>query len=267
MSQYKQIQHPQIDQVVREVLDSCKCLKFSFVNSRPYHENFELTHHRAVADIHVSDKTLDVLEVGCFTGAVSVALARLGHKVTANDVGFILDDAALQEFLEKEGVCISRFDLSCQKLPFGDESFDVVIMHSVIAHLTFNPIPLLREFRRVLRVGGIIYCATPNALSIRKVLAVLRRQGYLNNVNQMIQNLEAGKSMSVGLIWREYTKGELIDLFRASGFSLKTHKFGLNAPNQSSPLKRMGVTLMYQIWPSLLPTQIGIFEKTSERFN
>jgi len=257
-----QMPQNQVEQVVRGVRDSCKSLNFGFVNSGPYHENFELTHHRAVADIHTPERSLDILEVGCFTGAVSVSLSRLGHRVTANDVGFILDDMVLQRFLTEEGVGISRFELSRQPLPFADESFDVVILHSVIAHLTFNPIPLLRQFHRVLRPGGIVYCATPNALSVRKVLAVLRREGYLNNVDEMLQNLETGKGMSVGLIWREYTKDELINLFQASGFSPKMHKFGLNAPNHSHPLKRLAVAFMYRLWPSLLPTQIGVFEKT-----
>jgi ubiquinone/menaquinone biosynthesis C-methylase UbiE len=47
------------------------------------------------------------------------------------------------------------------KLPFEDESFDVVISHHVIEHMQDQSLHLM-EINRVLKPGGACYFATPN---------------------------------------------------------------------------------------------------------
>ncbi|MDJ0953676.1 MAG: class I SAM-dependent methyltransferase [Acidimicrobiia bacterium] len=91
----------------------------------------------------------DVLDLGCGSGEIAAQLAQLSRVVCA--------DRADQR--------VSGSDLPFREvsdlLPFGDESFDVVISNHVIEH-TADPVLHLSETRRVLRPNGVLYLATPN---------------------------------------------------------------------------------------------------------
>ncbi len=50
-----------------------------------------------------------------------------------------------------------------ERLPFLDRSFDLVCMNQVMEHVD-NQIDVLREAVRVLRLGGVLYVASPNYL-------------------------------------------------------------------------------------------------------
>jgi SAM-dependent methyltransferase len=48
-----------------------------------------------------------------------------------------------------------------EELPFGDNSFDIVLLHNVVEHLA-APLSSFREIARVLRPGGVLLLQTPN---------------------------------------------------------------------------------------------------------
>jgi Ca2+-binding EF-hand superfamily protein len=54
---------------------------------------------------------------------------------------------------------------------------------------------------------------------------------------------------------------ELRELFEVAGFGLVEHRFGLVTPNQSGLIRRKMVEAMYRMFPSLMPTQVAIFQK------
>ena len=54
-----------------------------------------------------------------------------------------------------------------------DESFDVIMLHHVLEHLHDSPRALLLRLMEHLRPGGVLYVTVPNAVNIRKRLAVL----------------------------------------------------------------------------------------------
>lgn len=100
---------------------------------------------------------LDVLDVGSGPGTITLDLARLvspgrvigidaSDQVVANATGLAGDnDLANVEFRTGDAYA----------LDFSDASFDVVHAHQVLQHLA-DPVAALREFRRVLRPGGIV---------------------------------------------------------------------------------------------------------------
>jgi SAM-dependent methyltransferase len=58
------------------------------------------------------------------------------------------------------------------ELPFSDASFDLVLSRSVFEHFE-DPVPVLKEIRRVLRPGGHLVFRTPNRFHYFAVVASL----------------------------------------------------------------------------------------------
>lgn len=96
-----------------------------------------------------------VLDLGCGNGRIGVLF------VENNEVfGIDISELAVSE-AKKKGIKAQVGDLSCG-LPFINESFDVVLLIDILEHV-FDPMFLLREACRVLKKGGMMLCAIPNA--------------------------------------------------------------------------------------------------------
>jgi SAM-dependent methyltransferase len=67
-----------------------------------------------------------------------------------------------QPSLEKHATIAFRVRGSISRLPFADESFDMVTANMVVEHLD-DPATQFREVARVLRPGGVFIFHTPNA--------------------------------------------------------------------------------------------------------
>ena len=63
-------------------------------------------------------------------------------------------------------------DLNHQRLPYDDDSFDLVTFTEVVEHLE-NHHDVCREIRRVLRPGGLLIVTTPNILNLKSRLRFL----------------------------------------------------------------------------------------------
>lgn len=97
-----------------------------------------------------------LLEVGCGDGVLLRRLRRLGWKVAGVDT----DPSAFASHQDGDGI---EFRLgTLDQAGFPPESFDTVVMSHVIEHV-HDPVGLLNECRRVLKPGGQIIVATPNA--------------------------------------------------------------------------------------------------------
>lgn len=100
---------------------------------------------------------MDVLDVGCGPGTITVDLATRvpGGRVMGIDTsGEVLGKAAdLAVAQGVENVELEKADVMA--LPYSAAAFDVVHAHQVLQHLE-DPVGALREMRRVLRPGGIL---------------------------------------------------------------------------------------------------------------
>jgi len=93
-----------------------------------------------------------VLDLGCGTGVLSVALAALGQHVTGIDIS--------QAMLDKIDVKCPTGSITLRQgdifnLPLEDASFDGVITRWVVPHFRDWP-KILKEAARVLRPGGTL---------------------------------------------------------------------------------------------------------------
>lgn len=104
-----------------------------------------------------------VLDVGCQTGALPIALSRRGACVTGVDVDEMLLEGARLRALG-HGMSPTFRVARAEVLPFEDASFDVVTFVDVIEHVV-DARAALRELARVLRPGGTLYLFGPNRLS------------------------------------------------------------------------------------------------------
>jgi len=94
-----------------------------------------------------------LLEVGCGMGTDLLQFARGGAQVTGID----LTPRSLEISRQHLSLYGERGDFAnadCERLPFADESFDVVYSNGVLHH-TPDTAGAVREIHRVLRPGGL----------------------------------------------------------------------------------------------------------------
>jgi SAM-dependent methyltransferase len=103
------------------------------------------------------------LEIGAGTGYFSLNLLRAGvvREAVATDIspGMLLK---LEHSADELGLAVETAACDAADLPFEDGSFDLVFGHAVLHHLA-DLGAAFREFRRVLRPGGVVaFCGEPS---------------------------------------------------------------------------------------------------------
>lgn len=105
------------------------------------------------------DRSAQVLEVGCGTGATLRTLARrddfIGKAFGVDQCLAFIDAANAFAQAEDIGDRITFRVGDAHKLDFPAETFDVVIAHTLISHVT-DPMTVLSEMARVVRPGGTV---------------------------------------------------------------------------------------------------------------
>lgn len=118
------------------------------------------------------------------------ALRRAGKRVNTNNIFFLAGDS--------------------ERLPFRNESFDVVVNTAVFQYYE-NPVNMVSEMRRVLKPNGLVLCEVPYKFG-------------LYNLKSVIKPLTSKKDFAKEPINRCYSEKEFKNLF--SGFKiLKINNF------------------------------------------
>ena len=94
-----------------------------------------------------------ILDLGCGAGSLKTQLA--GMNVFGADV----DSAELAQNRELPSACAES-----HRLPFADQSFDLVVCHHSMEHFG-DPASVILEIRRVLKPGGRLFVSVPDGSS------------------------------------------------------------------------------------------------------
>jgi SAM-dependent methyltransferase len=136
------------------------------------------------------------LEIGPGDCSLSLRIAKEAKKVYAVDVS---------DEVTKDLDLPPNFELAISdgcSIPVPENSVDVAYSHQMIEHLhPEDAAEQLQNLYKVLRKGGVYVCMTPNRLS------------GPHDTSKFFDDIATGWHL------KEYTVGELCDLFRAAGFS------------------------------------------------
>jgi ubiquinone/menaquinone biosynthesis C-methylase UbiE len=103
-----------------------------------------------------TNKPNRVLDLGCGDGTVVMFLEKEFPNFTINAIDISAESIALAKEKKLEKSTFEQFD--GEKIPFENESFDVVIVASVLHHIEYKfHRQFLNEVKRVLKIGGRLY--------------------------------------------------------------------------------------------------------------
>jgi 2-polyprenyl-3-methyl-5-hydroxy-6-metoxy-1,4-benzoquinol methylase len=193
----------------------------SYLEASPYFEPVDLKKLRFIYSAigrHAGrtgrqKKELNVLEVACGEGGITLAVASLGCSVKAFDIDE-QDVSALRAEIESRGhgnVTVTAADA----LEFDDgEKYDVVIASEIIEHV-LDPARLAAALKNSTSPGGIIILTTPNGFGPWELKNALSPYRWARRWNWLRRRL--GKEGYVRGTAKDhcqrFSKRNLIDMF------------------------------------------------------
>lgn len=158
-----------------------------------------------------------VFDIGCADGAMMVYCGLLGAEVYGIDL--------LPDRIEKANKYLNKYNIKgkailgdARKIDFPDNYFDKIVSSDFFEHLKYeDSLSVLKELKRVLKVGGMLFIKTPNLtyLGFSKIFKqVLRLIKFRNPFVVIIPHTTGNNPQHIGL----KTRQELIRLIKSAGF-------------------------------------------------
>jgi ubiquinone/menaquinone biosynthesis C-methylase UbiE len=165
------------------------------------------------------------LEIGAGTGYFTLNLLRAGviGDAVATDIsaGML---RALEGSARELGEHVVTAACEASELPFDDHSFDLVFGHAVLHHL-----PVLdaafREFRRVLRPGGVVaFCGEPSRYGDRLAAVPKRSARAVSPLWRVLMRASERRNGNGAADWTEEKRLErLVDVHAFTPGALHAH--------------------------------------------
>jgi SAM-dependent methyltransferase len=166
-----------------------------------YH--FEKLHHLLRLVPFDGYRGRSVLEVGCGAGVDLARFARGGATVTGVDLAASAIELARANF-GQQGLA-GTFEVGDgERLPFPDNSFDLVYAHGVVQY-TADPQRLVEECRRVLKSGGEAVFQVYNRISWLNALGRLMNVGLEHEDAPVLLKFSIGEFRRLLSRFREIT--------------------------------------------------------------
>ena len=132
-----------------------------FIPNMNLGEEIEAEHFHRYNALEMLVKGKKVLDAACGEGYGSKILSQFCDSIVGIDIDELTINNAKNKYKDKKNM--SFINSSIEKLPFSDNTFDVVVSFETIEHV--NEIiqdKFLKEVSRVLKDGGIFIISTPN---------------------------------------------------------------------------------------------------------
>jgi cytochrome P450/ubiquinone/menaquinone biosynthesis C-methylase UbiE len=187
------------------------------------------------------------------------SLAARAETTIGVDVSHSVVEAASSRH---PGLVSTRADV--RTLPFGDALFDAVVSNSTLDHFdsTVDILEALREFRRVLRPGGLLVLTLDNPANPFVALTRALPRGRLNR----LWLAHAGRASRLGLLpyYVGVTVGRtrLCELLRTAGFDVREVTAIMHAPR---PLAILAGALIERRGSTRLGERLGRLFEALER--
>lgn len=177
-----------------------------------------------------------VLDIGAGRGISSFAFARNGWYTVALEPNesMIVGAGAIRRLAVEAGLQIEVIEEWGERLPFGENHFDVVYCRQVLHHAQDLPL-LCREIGRVLKHGGTFIATREHVISCRKDLDIFL-------ANHPLHKLYGGENA--------FLLTEYLDAIRGGGIVLSAllnpYQSDINLyPNSVTGLKRQIADKLY----------------------
>jgi len=177
---------------------------------------------KTLALVPPPQQTGRVLELGCYMQITPLLSRFCGYKEVRGayygPLGRI--DRRTFDFPDGEFACyVDHFDVERDAFPYPDDYFDLVVAGEIVEHMTYDPMAMLLESRRVLAEGGYLLISTPNVGSVTSVAKTL--DGRDNpQIFFLYERPGADERTDIGHV-REYTCYELGEAVKAAGFEVE----------------------------------------------
>jgi ubiquinone/menaquinone biosynthesis C-methylase UbiE len=158
-----------------------------------------------------------ILDVGCGVGAFVRRLSEYSGDVYGTDID--------SERVAEGAIEVPNLGLAVgENLPFADDTFDVIVLHEVLEHVTDDR-QTLKEARRVLAPGGRIVVFCPNRLYPFETHGIFLGDRYVFGNIPLVNYLPDVARDRLVPHARAYTKGELRRIYRGAGLKARLHTF------------------------------------------
>jgi SAM-dependent methyltransferase len=189
-----------------------------------------------------------VLEDGCGPGQWVRFLCDQGYDAYGVDYSAVAVEEGMRRW---PGLKLVRADM--RQMPFGNGFFDGIVSFGAIEHDIDGPQDALREMRRVLRPGGVLFCTVP-CYNIGCRTGVLAIQDWVV-CNKNIRRL-TGRRPEAPFFEYRWTPKEYAQIISRSGFTdvrlapLMPPSRWLGRPGS---IRRRTIESFHRLWPWFMP--------------
>jgi 2-polyprenyl-3-methyl-5-hydroxy-6-metoxy-1,4-benzoquinol methylase len=161
-----------------------------------------------------------LLDLGCGSGEISLALARMGYSPYGLDFSKVAVEIATAN-----GLACEEADLD-SGIPKEDRSYDVVWAGDVMEHV-FDPISVFKEVRRVLKPQGRFFATIPNDLHYKTRIKVLLGHSFQESVYRRFGQYKHHSFFSERLVRYMYEAAnlEIVNMYYVASLPLLGKRF------------------------------------------
>jgi len=155
-------------------------------------------------------KSGKILELGSAPFHFTYLMIEMDLPVTGVDI----EPGRFKDFISKLDSDVIKCNVETDRLPFGDETFHLILFNEIFEHMRIDPISTLKEIRRVLHPDGFLFLSTPNLYSFPTYINFLLGKGFDDPYEQFDKIQKFGHMGHV----REYSVSQMKKFLRNTGF-------------------------------------------------